>query len=138
MRNIPYRNYGDKKENSYLVEIVTAILLALVLSLVLIKPARAELVYTNEQIARAIYYAEGGAKTSHPYGILTHYKTTTPKQACLNTIAHARRDFQGGDFIAFLGSRYCPVGASNDPRGLNRNWIRLVKYFLREKNDKKV
>jgi len=26
-------------------------------------------------------------------------------------------------FIVFLGSKYCPVGASNDPTGLNKNWV---------------
>jgi hypothetical protein len=97
------------------------------------EPVWADIDYTNEQIANAIYKAEGGAKTRHPYGILTKYKHTTPKQACLNTIAHARRDFQGGDFISFLGSRYCPVGALNDPRGLNKNWVRNVKYFLNKR-----
>jgi hypothetical protein len=89
-----------------------------------------EIEYTNEQIANAIYKAEGGAKTSHPYGILAHYKHTSPRQACLNTIAHARRDYKGKDLISFLGSRYCPVGARNDPQGLNVNWIKNVKYFL--------
>ena len=84
-----------------------------------------------EQIASAIYKAEGGTKTNHPYGILTRYKHTTPKQACINTINHALRDWNGkGDFIVFLGNRYCPVGARNDPRGLNKNWVRNVKYFL--------
>ena len=83
-----------------------------------------------ERLATAIYFAEGGEKTSHPYGILTHYKTTTPKQACINTINHALKDWDGkGDFISFLGSRYCPVGASNDPTGLNVNWIKNVTYF---------
>jgi len=87
--------------------------------------------YTNEQIADAIYLAEGGAKTRHPYGILTKYKTTTPRQACINTIIHAQKDWNGeGDFIEFLGSRYCPVGAENDPTGLNRNWVKNVKFFL--------
>lgn len=87
--------------------------------------------YTNDQIADAIYLAEGGSKTSHPYGILTHYKHTTPRQACLNTIRHARRDWDGkGDFIEFLGKRYCPVGAENDPRGLNKYWVKNVRYFL--------
>jgi hypothetical protein len=87
--------------------------------------------YTDEQIANAIYLAEGGAKTSHPYGILKKYKTTTPRQACINTIRHAKKDWDGkGDFVAFLGSRYCPVGASNDPMGLNVNWVRNVNYFL--------
>lgn len=87
--------------------------------------------YSNEQIANAIYKAEGGANTRHPYGILVKYKHTTPRQACINTIKHARRDWNGeGDFIAFLGNRYCPVGAKNDPKGLNKNWIKNVKHFL--------
>jgi len=30
------------------------------------------------------------------------------------------------DFITFLGNRYCPVGAENDPNGLNKHWISNV------------
>jgi hypothetical protein len=87
-----------------------------------------------ERLADCIYIAEGGAKTAHPYGILAHYKTTTPRQACINTIRHAQRDWKGqGDFIAFLGGRYCPVGAKNDPKGLNKNWIKNVKYYYESK-----
>jgi hypothetical protein len=33
------------------------------------------------------------------------------------------------DFIAFLGSRYCPVGSENDPNKLNQYWITNVKAF---------
>ena len=91
----------------------------------------AEIGYSDEQIANAIYKAEGGTKTSHPYGILAHYKKTTPRQACLNTIAHAKRDWNGqGDFIRFLQTRYAPIGVANDPRGLNRNWYGNVTKFL--------
>jgi len=90
--------------------------------------------YTHEQIANAIYIAEGGAKTNHPYGILAHYKTTTPRQACLNTIKSAQKRFdkqtKETDFIHFLSLTYCPIGAKNDPAGLNVNWERNVKYFL--------
>lgn len=83
-----------------------------------------------EKLANAIYKAENSK--SHPYGILAHYKHTTPRQACINTIKHALRDFKGeGDFISFLGSRYCPIGASNDPRGLNKNWVNNVKHFYK-------
>lgn len=35
-----------------------------------------------------------------------------------------------GDFIAFLGARYCPVGADNDPDGLNKNWIPNVTKWV--------
>jgi len=33
------------------------------------------------------------------------------------------------DFISFLGRRYCPVGAENDPTGLNKYWITNVRGF---------
>ena len=86
-----------------------------------------------ERLADAIYQAEGGAKTSHPYGILAHYNTTTPRQACINTINHALKDWDGKkDFITFLGNRYCPVGAANDPTGLNKNWIKNVTRLYKE------
>jgi len=80
-----------------------------------------------ERLATAIYYAEGGANTKHPYGILAKYKHTTPRQACINTINHALRDWDGkGDFIAFLQKRYAPIGVKNDPTGLNKNWYKNV------------
>ena len=33
------------------------------------------------------------------------------------------------DFITFLGSRYAPIGADNDPHNLNAHWVRNVKFF---------
>jgi hypothetical protein len=106
---------------------ITAITLLFIL--LLTTPAMAE--YSNEQIANAIYKAEGGTKTAFPYGILQRYKHTTPRQACINTIKHAKKDFNGkDDFIVFLGSRYCPVGCNND-NGTNRYWVKNVKYFLK-------
>jgi hypothetical protein len=90
--------------------------------------ARAAEPINIEKLATAIFYAEGGSKTSHPYGILAKYQHTSPRQACINTIKHALRDWNGqGDFIAFLGSRYCPIGAENDPTGLNKNWVKNVR-----------
>lgn len=81
------------------------------------------------KLADAIYISEGGSKTKHPYGILTKYKTTTPRQACINTIKTGLRKWNGqGSFIEFLGKTYCPVGASNDPTGLNKYWFKNVTY----------
>ena len=95
--------------------------------------------YTNEQIVNAIYLAEGGANTRHPYGILAKYKHTTPRTACLNTVRHARKDFDGkGDFILFLQRRYAPIGVKNDPKGLNHNWYNNVKHFLERGNNGKL
>ena len=105
-------------------------ILILILFSLFVSKASADAVDANK-LADSIYIAEGGARTAHPYGILAHYKHTTPRQACINTINHALGDWNGrGDFIEFLAKRYCPVGAKNDPKGLNKNWVHLVKYFL--------
>lgn len=37
---------------------------------------------------------------------------------------------QGLDTIEKIGAKYCPVGASNDPNGLNVNWVpRVTEYY---------
>ena len=102
--------------------------------------ASCTLAHANEPInvnklANAIYIAEGGAKTKHPYGILAEYKTTTPRQACINTIkTNIRKWNKAGnvgdykEFIVFMGKTYCPIGAKNDPTGLNRHWVKNVTY----------
>lgn len=86
-----------------------------------------------ERLANAIYRAEGGAKTSHPYGILTKYKKTTPRQACINTCKHAWKDCPDKNkYLEFLAARYAPVGASNDPTGLNSNWLKNVSFYYKK------
>ena len=115
--------------------LVKTIVLAIVVFFMLSREVMAgEPFYSNEEIADAIYLAEGGAKTNHPYGILAKYKTTTPRQACINTIKSARIRFakqsKETDFVYFLSLTYCPIGAKNDPTGLNKNWIKNVKFFL--------
>jgi len=34
------------------------------------------------------------------------------------------------DYVSFLGRRYCPVGADNDPTGLNIHWIKNVNHWV--------
>ena len=88
--------------------------------------------YTPEELCKAIYKAENSK--AHPYGILAKYKHTTPKQACKNTVNHALKDWNhSGDFIAFLGSRYCPIGSDTD-NGTCKNWTKNVKFFLQKGN----
>lgn len=87
--------------------------------------------WTNDQLADAIFKAENSK--SHPYGILAHYKHTTPRQACLNTIVHAKRDWNGkDDFILFLAKRYAPINSNTD-NGTNKFWYKNVMYYLTEK-----
>lgn len=32
-------------------------------------------------------------------------------------------------FVSYLAASWCPVGADNDPKGLNANWISNVQYW---------
>ncbi len=97
--------------------------------------------YTDAQIADAIYLAEGGARAKVPYGILSVKvkDEAEARQVCLNTIRNNRKRYanygykQYPDYLSFLASRYCPIGVSNDPSNLNKNWLKNVRYFL-EKN----
>jgi hypothetical protein len=86
---------------------------------------------TVKIISNAIYLAEGGDKTRHPYGVES-VKVKNKEEArrvCENTIRnnYKRWMLKGspGKFLDFLGDRYCP------PKGLfgtnNKNWKRNVR-----------
>ncbi|HNX03587.1 MAG TPA: hypothetical protein PKM71_07985 [Candidatus Cloacimonas sp.] len=130
--NIPYLPRMEKDPNFFDKTTIILIVLLCLSIFFGVKSCRAEVV-DIERLADAIYYAEGGANTRFPYGILAKYKTTTPRQACINTIKSNLKRWNGeGDFISFLGKTYCPVGAKNDPTGLNRNWVRNVTKLYRK------
>ena len=87
-------------------------------------------------IVTAIRYAENGGK-GREYGILhKRVKLTYRSQAgwCAATVQKNYDRWvkagKHGDFIEFLGRRYCPVGAKNDPRGLNRHWVKNVSHYV--------
>lgn len=94
--------------------------------------ARAESVagYDVERLADAIYRAEGGAATRHPYGIIAKYKHTTPRQACINTIRNQAKRHKAHscemDYLACLAKRYAPIGSDTD-LGTNKYWLSNVK-----------
>lgn len=92
------------------------------------------------KMVNAIGKAENSKK--YPYGIVSvsiKGKTQAEREAyarkiCYNTVRNNWTRFNNQskytDFVEFLGSRYCPVGAENDPKGLNKNWVKNVKFFL--------
>ena len=121
-----------------LIWILLAILIFLIIGV--INRARAE-EYTNNQIANAIYTAEGGAKAKVAYGILSIKvrNEAEARQVCLNTIKNQRirhaKHKCGLDFISCLGNRYCPTQGkylTNDEKRLNMYWVNNVKFFLRK------
>ena len=97
--------------------------------------AHAQILNTSDanKIADAIYHIEGGSHTKYPYGIVS-IKTNNPRQACINTIEHTYIRWQASgktnNFYEFLARRYAPVGVSNDPHGLNRNWLKNLTNSL--------
>lgn len=87
-------------------------------------------------IVAAIRYAENGGKGKE-YGILhPRVKPTYRSQAgwCAATVQKNYDRWvkagRKGEFIVFLGNRYCPVGAENDPNGLNKNWTKNVRFYV--------
>ena len=114
-----------------MVMVTTVILLCLVGS------THAEEI-NNEKLADAIFLAEGGYNAEYLYGIRSvNYDTEQEaRRICLNTIKNNRKRFAEygyknyKTYLEFLASRYCPVGAKNDPNGLNKNWIKNVIFFL--------
>ena len=137
----------DRTENNkerifaYIKMAVFCIFFWLLVIMASCKVAHAENIagYSADQWANAIRKAEGGNHTKHPYGILSKYKHTSHRKACINTIRHYWRDYsklplqtrKSKRFLDYAQERYCPIGANNDPNGLNRNWSKNVSYWLR-------
>ena len=124
---------------------IPAIVVSLLLFFVLLASANPIYIdYTDDEIADAIYLAEGGEKAKIPFGILSvkcdGYDEC--RQICLNTIRNNRKRFadygykEFDTYLEFLASRYAPINCENDPANLNKNWLRNVKFFL-ERNRKK-
>jgi hypothetical protein len=91
--------------------------------------------FSNEEIVTAIKKIENSRR--HPYGIVSVRCSgdATCRQVCLRTVKNNRHRFSKNhgdakDFINFLAKRYCPVGAKNDPHGLNKNWEPNMRKIL--------
>jgi len=89
-------------------------------------------------IAEAIKKQEGDPKR---HGVLS-IKTSSPEEAeriLLNSISNNYRRWvkagKPGNFIDFMGKRWAPIGAENDPKGLNKNWVPGVQSILRRDTD---
>lgn len=89
-----------------------------------------------DEIVDAIYLAEGGAKAKKPFGILSVECSDYAdcRKVCFNTVRNNwfrwEKAGRPGEYLEFLARRYCPVGAANDPRGLNRNWLGNVQGII--------
>ena len=90
-----------------------------------------------DRVVSAIYRAEGAERASVPYGMVNDRYCMDEPGMCRylarvtvqNTLKRWELAGKPKEFIAFLGDRYCPVGADND-NGSNRHWISNVRYFM--------
>jgi len=88
------------------------------------------------QVVDAIYIAEGGARAKKPFGILSVPCSdyTDCRKVAYNTVRNNYHRWiaggRKGEYLAFLAGRYCPVGADNDPKGLNRHWLGNVERLV--------
>lgn len=91
------------------------------------------------KLVDAIYFAEGAERAKKPFGILSvscdGYEDC--RKICYNTVRNNWRRWQNkthnadkyNTYLEFLASRYAPIGVSNDPTNLNKNWLKNVTYF---------
>lgn len=90
-----------------------------------------------EKIVDAIYKIEGGARTRHPFGILSVACNgySDCRRVCLATVKNNFRRWEKagrpGDYLEFLARKYAPIGAENDPGNLNRNWLKNLRRVLK-------
>lgn len=88
-----------------------------------------------DRLAEAIYIAEGSDMAKKPYGILSVQCEGREQcgKICRNTIRNnlKRWDKAGRKepYLEFLARRYAPIGVENDPKGLNRNWLKNVEFY---------
>ena len=99
--------------------------------------------YTIDQIADAIYIAEGGKNTRFPYGIksIKCQGEKACRRICKNTIRnnikrYTRNSRGFSTYLEFLGSRYCPTSGklSKSEKRLNRYWVSNVRRILYDRN----
>ena len=93
-----------------------------------------------EQVADAVYWAEGGKLSKRPYGLVS-YSFNSPASYRARCIYHLTTYYnlwnKRGDFIDYLAEHWAPTkGVSGRTAAMNRNWKKNVKYFL--KNPKSV
>lgn len=88
-----------------------------------------------EPIIAAIRFAENG-RAGLEFGCLSRYaKNTTYRKQAGEAACTVQKNYDRwkraggkGEFVVFLGARYCPVGADNDPQGLNKHWVKNVTH----------
>lgn len=88
----------------------------------------------DPRLLQAIVTAEGDILKAVRCSVPTCADRHEALQITCRTVNHRRREFlhslgasSDAAFVAFLGAAWAPVGAANDPRNLNANWVGNVR-----------
>lgn len=136
-----YNTLYPEKEKAWLKWVTIAGILFVILMGFLAFSARKCLAYSDEEIVNAIFIIEGGYKAQYLYGIrsVSYKDEAEARRICFNTVRNNRKRFADyghkkyNTYLEFLASRYCPIGAKNDKKGLNKYWLRNLRYYLEDK-----
>lgn len=86
-------------------------------------------------IVAAIRYSENG-RAGREYGILHKRCPNTYRGQAGWAAATVQKNYdrwtkagKKGEFISFLGARYCPLDDPRDKNGLNKHWVKNVNHF---------
>jgi hypothetical protein len=88
-----------------------------------------------ERLLTAIRQSENG-RSGREFGIMDKRADTLDRQAgwaaatVRNSYYRWLKTDQSVPFLVHLRDHYAPIGADNDPTGLNKNWLRNVVFFL--------
>ena len=94
--------------------------------------------YYNRYV-EAIWLAEGGERAKPYYYGIRSVKCKDKadcRAVCFSTVRNNYRRWLEANttqtFLEFLANKYAPIGADNDPKGLNHNWIKNVAFYLKK------
>ena len=78
-------------------------------------------------LVQAVVNAEGNILKAVQCSIPSVSTREEAIEVTCRSAAHALSDYVKANdapgFVAFWGQRWAPIGAQNDPNGLNRNWV---------------
>jgi hypothetical protein len=83
------------------------------------------------ELLQAVVQAEGNilkaVQCSLPHTQTREQALTILARSCVHAMADYLHETDPRGFVEFWAARWAPVGAENDPTGLNHNWVANVE-----------
>lgn len=87
------------------------------------------------QLAKAVKLAEGNPRNHGVLSVPTHNEGQASKvldDSIYNNLVRWHQAGRPGKFVDFMQNRWAPVGVTNDPHNLNKNWAPNVRKALQQ------